>query len=134
MSANNFVTSSEASELTDKSLRTIQNYIKNGKLSATKDDAGNYLIDKAELYRVFPEAHIERKEAQIESTEAKLIALELENQFLKERISEHKNQHDLLTKLLEQSALEKEKILDTLNSSQKLLEHVKKRKKLFGVF
>ncbi|MGF1455348.1 MAG: hypothetical protein ACFB6R_08220 [Alphaproteobacteria bacterium] len=35
---------------------TIQRAIKNGRISATKNDAGAYEIDPAELHRVFPPA------------------------------------------------------------------------------
>ena len=45
----------EAAEQSGKSHRQIQRLIKNGTLSATRDKSGNYLIEKSEFYRVFPE-------------------------------------------------------------------------------
>ena len=45
---------SEAARLTGKSRTTIQRAIKSGKLSAPKDEDGNYSIDPAELHRVYP--------------------------------------------------------------------------------
>jgi len=46
-----------AAEIAECSARHIQSLIKKGRLSATRDDGGNYLIDKSEFYRVFPNAH-----------------------------------------------------------------------------
>lgn len=43
-----------ASKATGKSKPTIQRAIKNGKISASKSGDGSYLIDPAELHRVFP--------------------------------------------------------------------------------
>lgn len=45
---------SEAARLTGKSRTTIQRAIKSGKISAPKDEDGNYSIDPAELHRVYP--------------------------------------------------------------------------------
>jgi len=45
---------SEAARLTGKSRTTIQRAIKSGKISAPKDEDGNYSIDPAELNRVYP--------------------------------------------------------------------------------
>lgn len=48
-------TLSESARLTGKSRRTIQRYVKSGKLSAKKDSAENPSIDTSELIRVFGE-------------------------------------------------------------------------------
>lgn len=47
----------EASEATKKSKTAIRNAIKKGRISAVKDDAGQYDIDPAELHRVYPMVH-----------------------------------------------------------------------------
>lgn len=44
----------QAAAATGKNVATITRAIKSGKLSATKDDAGAWRIDGAELSRVFP--------------------------------------------------------------------------------
>lgn len=44
----------QAAEATGKSKSTIQRAIKSGKISAGEDVHGNYQIDPAELYRVYP--------------------------------------------------------------------------------
>ena len=51
-----FLTPKEAGKLAGLSKRQITNIINDGKLSAKKNDAGNFLIDKAEFFRVFPNA------------------------------------------------------------------------------
>jgi hypothetical protein len=47
------VTLRVAAELTGKDRSTLNRAIENGKLSATKNDLGRYLIDPAELERVY---------------------------------------------------------------------------------
>jgi len=47
-------TLSQAAEATGKNKTTIQRAIKNGKISAQKNDHGAYEIDPSELHRVFP--------------------------------------------------------------------------------
>jgi excisionase family DNA binding protein len=44
----------EAAEQTGVSKSTIFRAIKSGRMSAAKDDDGNFLIDPAELFRVYP--------------------------------------------------------------------------------
>lgn len=48
-------TTREAAEQTGLSKSTIKRAIKSGKLSAAKDDNDAYLIDAAELFRVYPQ-------------------------------------------------------------------------------
>ena len=43
-----------AARATGKSKATISRAIKSGRLSALRDDAGGYLIEPAELHRVYP--------------------------------------------------------------------------------
>lgn len=45
---------SEAAKATGKSRASIQRAIKSGKISASKDEQGNYAIQPAELHRVYP--------------------------------------------------------------------------------
>ncbi len=49
-----FYTLGQAAKATGKTKTTIQVAIKNGRLSASKDDLGRYQIDPAELHRVYP--------------------------------------------------------------------------------
>jgi excisionase family DNA binding protein len=48
------LSANEAAKRTGKSVPTITRAIKSGKISAEKSGSGGYLIDPAELFRVFP--------------------------------------------------------------------------------
>ena len=48
------LSANEAAKRTGKSIPTITRAIKSGKISAERSDAGGYLIDPSELFRVFP--------------------------------------------------------------------------------
>ena len=67
----------EAAEIAGFSARHIQGMIKKGKLCASRDDGGNYLIDKAEFYRVFPDAHTKRSQANNDNDSSRIV-LEIE--------------------------------------------------------
>ena len=133
MSENNSsISTREAAEISGFSARHIQGMVKKGKLSATRDDGGNYLIDKAEFYRVFPDAHTKRSQ---ENNDSSRIVLEAEVKHLQAMLAEKSKQNEFLHKQLETATVEKTMLLETLSSNQKLLEHSKgKRKRLFGVF
>jgi Helix-turn-helix domain len=47
-------TMGQAAKAADVSKTTIQRAIKSGRLSASRQDDGSYVIDPAELHRVFP--------------------------------------------------------------------------------
>lgn len=53
----------EAAKATGKSKATISKAIKNGRISAHKDETGTFCIDPSELHRVYPPTvHSEREE------------------------------------------------------------------------
>jgi excisionase family DNA binding protein len=136
MSENNSLLSTrEAAEIAGYSARHIQGMIKKGKLSATRDDGGNYLIEKSEFYRVFPDAHNKRSTAN-SGDDSTRIVLEKEVQHLKEMLAEKSKQNEFLHRQLEVATTEKTMLMETLSSNQKLLEHssTKKRKRLLGIF
>ena len=133
----------EAAEQSGKSHRQIQRLIKNGTLSATRDQSGNYLIEKSEFYRVFPDAFNTRHDAtyvikesqqcrdnEISHLEAMLSEKTRHNEFLQKQL-------EFIGSQLESATLEKTRLLDTIGNQQKLIEHQsskKARKKLFGLF
>ncbi len=130
------VTTTEAAQLAKCSVRHIQNMIqKKGKLSATRDDSGNYQIDMSELVRVFPHAHPQRIEAKAGDISAH-TALEKDNEHLKEMLRIRTEQNDWLHEQLELICAEKKQLMDILGSNLKLLEYQsdKKRKKVLGIF
>ena len=132
---NSLLSTREVAEIAGYSARHIQGMIKKGKLSATRDDGGNYLIEKSEFYRVFPDAHNKRSITK-NGDESSRIVLEKEVQHLKEMLAEKSKQNEFLHKQLEMAATEKSMLLDTLNSNQKLLEHNngKRKKRFLGIF
>ncbi len=72
--------------------------VKKGRLSATRDSGGNYVIDKAEFYRVFPDAHTKRSHANNDSGSSRIV-LKMEVQHLKEMLAEKNKQNEFLHKL-----------------------------------
>lgn len=133
------ISTREAAEESGFSARHIQKLIKTGKLSAEKDEGGNYLINKAEFYRVFPDAHVRaqpRTHAHNDSGSSRTV-LESEVRHLQEMLAEKNKQNEFLHKQLEAATTEKTILLDTLISNQKLLEHhsgKKKRRRFLGLF
>jgi vacuolar-type H+-ATPase subunit E/Vma4 len=60
----------EAAKATSKSKATISKAIKNGRISAQKDETGTFHIDPSELHRVYPPTvSIERIETPVNTTE-----------------------------------------------------------------
>jgi excisionase family DNA binding protein len=132
---NSSISTREAAEIAGFSARHIQGMIKKGKLSASRDEGGNYLIDKSEFYRVFPGAHTKRSLTNNDDGSTRIV-LEIEVQHLKEMLAEKSKQNEFLYKQLETATAEKTILLETLSSNQKLLEHSSKgkRKKFLGIF
>lgn len=132
---NTRIGTSEAAKLSGYSLRHIQNMIKDGRLSAARTENNSYSIDKSEFFRVFPDVHPEakqRKQMQSSPDELRIIH-ETEIKYLKQINDLLQAQLDEAKSLIEKSEKEKNALFEALGSTQKLLEHTKK-KKLFGVF
>lgn len=130
------ISTREAAEALGCTARYIQKLIKNGKLSATRTDGGNYLIDKSEFYRVFPDAFVSKRTEANNSETYSSHVLEAEIRHLKEMLSEKNKQNEFLCEQLEAAHTEKSVLLNTLSSNQKLLEHqsLPKRKKFLRIF
>lgn len=135
MSENNSVINTrEAAKILECTARHIQNLIKNGRISASRDECGNYVIDKSEFYRVFPDSYNKRSKAKSEEDISR-ITFEMEIKHLKAMLEEKTKQNDFLYKQLDTITIEKTMLIETLNSNQKLLENQNpKRKKIFGIF
>lgn len=118
------------------SSRQIQKLIKSGKLSAERNESGNYLIEKSEFYRVFPEAFNVRTDEKNSEYNTRTVR-DHEIKHLEAMLTEKTQQNEFLQKQLEFATLEKTRLLDTIGNQQRLIEHQsgkKKRKKLFGLF
>lgn len=101
-------------------------YIKQGRISKSKDEQGRIYIDKSELYRVFPDIKtIEDNTdhySKINMLKQNCMLLEQENTYLKDRISHYE--------LLEQRSFERESSLhSTIKYYQQGLIKPKKEQK-----
>ena len=129
----------ECAKLSKLSTRTIQNYIKNGKLSASRDKDGNYTVNEAEFYRVFPDETVtkvdeSKRNFDENSGEKENVMLKLEVKNLNNEIRLLNKQIDLLAHQLEQYQARENKLLAMADSTTKLLTHEKtnKKRKWFG--
>jgi excisionase family DNA binding protein len=82
------LTISEAARETGKGKTTVWRAIKSGRLSATRGEGGEHLIDPAELARAFPPEP--PKERRMERDGTAQAVLEAENIQLRERLAETK--------------------------------------------
>ena len=121
----------ECAKLLGITSRAVQKYIKEGKISAVKNEKGRYEIDKSEFYRVFPDAYISEKPKEnyannnIDSATIK----DVEIKHLKEQIYLLKEQlADAKERELRHELREKE-LIAIANNHSKLLTHDKKKKK-----
>lgn len=129
-----WLTCREAAQLLNYSQRHIVNLIKNGKLSAEKDEDGKYYIQKAEFFRVYPTA----MPKEMGGTAEKLTGtdavkfLEEKVRHLQEMLDERRKQNDLLVQQLNNFTEEKSKMLDAIASHTRLLEHKKRNPHISG--
>jgi len=96
-----FYTLGTASKATGKAKATIRKAILSGRISAQKNDIGEYQIDPAELHRVFPplSSEPERQAPPVFSAGSaentyKNIALETEIKGLRELLAQVKDERD----------------------------------------
>ena len=100
----------QAAKATGKGKTTISNAIKKGRISAKKNDIGEWSIDPAELHRIYPPVQgdssksvpTERGDTPIELIELRVKVEGLEQQLKREREqSEHwREQAERVTRLL----------------------------------
>lgn len=110
----------QAGELAGKTARHIQHMINDGRLSATKQD-GRYYIDKAEFFRVFPEAHMDEQKRNRSGLESEKERLEFENGMLKEIASSRNKEIEFLRNQIESISLEKTKMLEVISTHTRIL-------------
>ena len=79
---------------------SVQKAIKDGRLSAAKDEKGRYEIDAAELYRAFPNKFNERRKTpkieqkNTEVPNSQVIAYEVQIKILTETLNEVRSDRD----------------------------------------
>jgi hypothetical protein len=125
-----FFTLNQAAIECKKSKSTVLNAIKKGRLSAVKDDIGNYKIDAAELFRVYPlessnafnggrkTAIEQKKDYRRTPVETALLLQKME--FLEQRLSNLEKEKDEVKSRLEQSEKERRETQEKLTT---LLTH-----------
>ncbi len=119
-----WLTPKQAGALAGFTARHIQKLISSGKLSATRED-GKYYIDKSEFFRVFPGAHRDERGGSISTNTAEIDRLRFEIEMLKQLNSQKDKEVDFLREQVLSISHEKLKMLDTLASTTRLLEHKK---------
>lgn len=93
-------TAGQAATATGVSKATITRALKSGKISGQKDESGAWVIDPAELHRVFPPVAAIQHETRIMQQTATpdktpdFNALERENQMLREALSDARQERD----------------------------------------
>jgi len=117
----------QAAKESGKSKSVIHNALKNGRLSGTKNDKGNWQIDPAELFRVFPKGVPKRSEGQKKTVQnlTEHALLEQEVQHLRERLADKDMQVADLRRRLDSSEDDRRQAQDRLTA---LLEDKRERK------
>jgi DNA-binding transcriptional MerR regulator len=100
----------QAAKAADVSKTTIQRAIKSGRLSASRQDDGSYVIDPAELHRVFSSDGHADSEMASSVTPSGTGELRVEVEMLRERISEKDEAIDDLRHRLDQSEEERRQV------------------------
>ena len=128
----------ECAKMVGVSNRTIQNKIKAGKLSATRDNNGYYKIDSSEFIRVYPDAKKqEKKQNNSRTKNEEENKLEIQkNELMAQELTFIKRENEALKAQLNKTESREKDLIDTLKSNTRLLEHQSnsKRKKVFGIF
>lgn len=98
----------QAADAVGKDRSTLQRAIKNGRLSASINDLGNYEIDAAELYRVFDAiARNSANATDIDAMPVQVDALQQQVQMQREFIA-------TLEKLLDEANADKRRLMQLL--------------------
>lgn len=118
----------EAAALLNYSQRHILNLIKNGKISASRNDDGKYIIQKSEFFRAYPTAMAQKEHGSEEnhSRNNSMKLMEEKIKHLQEMLDDKRKQNELLITQLNNFTEEKSKMLDTITSHTRLIEFKEK--------
>jgi hypothetical protein len=109
----------QAAKAADVSKTTIQRAIKSGRLSASRQDDGSYVIDPAELHRVFPGVH---RDGNGDGEMASFVTphdtggLRVEIEMLRERVAALEADKDDLRRRLDESETERRQTQERLTA------------------
>ena len=115
-------TAGQAAEAAGISKATITRALKSGKISGIKDDSGAWIIDPAELHRVFPPVADEPSETRIMQQPAthekpnETGLLERENQMLREALAEARQEQDRWHQIAERLSIAPRPLRQTIPS------------------
>jgi hypothetical protein len=105
----------QAAKATGKSKSTIFRAIKNGRISASRDESGDFDIDPSELHRVFPKMW---ENVPGNASEERLPApLEREIELLREQLAREREFNRDLARRLDESEAERRKLTVMLLAS-----------------
>ncbi len=109
------LTLGQASIATGKTKTTIANAIKSGRMSASKDDLGQYKIDPAELFRVYPaKGQVLDPNRPIETPDYKR-----DNALLREQLERERESVNDLRQRLDRAEQERRQLLQMLTHDKK---------------
>ena len=106
----------QAAKAAQVSKTTIQRAIKSGRLSATRQEDGSYVIDPAELHRAFPRDGNADSEMKQSVTLSEPGELRVEVEMLRERLSEKDEVIDDLRRRLDDSEAERRQAQERLTA------------------
>jgi len=124
----------DCAKMVGVSNRTIQNKIKTGKLSATRDNNGYYKIDSSEFTRVYPDAKKIDDDSRSQNEDIK-FSEELQNKLVAQELEFMKRENADLKAQLNKADNREKSLMETVQSNARLLEHqAEPRRKMFGIF
>jgi excisionase family DNA binding protein len=104
------LTLGQAAKETGKSKTAIANAIKEGRLSATRLEGGQYQIDPAELFRVYQSRDRQQDSSGVQSvTPSETTGLQREAELLRELVEQIKDERDDLRRRLDDAEAERRK-------------------------
>lgn len=89
------LTLTESAKIVGKTRSAVFKAIKSGRLSATKDAQGHFIVDPAELYRVYTGNMVEVNKSEHQETERETqetVFLRRENELLRQQIERDREQ------------------------------------------
>lgn len=109
-----------------KAKSTLIDAIKNGRLSASRDDKGRYLIDPSELFRVYPQYDVrpnEKTDSAQENTRPSYDVLEYKIESLEQQLEREKELNRDLARRLDDEAAERRKLTALLTDQSERISN-----------
>ncbi|SMF97925.1 DNA binding domain-containing protein, excisionase family [Methylomagnum ishizawai] len=121
------LTLGQAAKETGLSKPTISAAIKKGRLSASRGEGGQYQIDPAELFRVYPPSSNENVMALQSLTPQETGTLHREIELLREQLEREREFNAELSRRLDEEAQERRKSAEEIRRLTLLLTHKPER-------